>query len=290
MSRLATRFGHNRQQATARDGLALTDDQIARVAPSVFATESHESRSHRYAMIPTSAVLDGLRREGFAPFMAGQSRSRVEGKSEFTKHMLRLRHVDALSTGPDVNEVIIVNSHDGTSAYQMLSGVFRHVCMNGMICGTVTEDIRIKHAGTVVQDVIEGAHRILAGFGAVDASKDAMKSLRLSSGEARAFAEAALAIRYPDAIDTDGVPVTVEQVLRPRRVEDRDDSLWTTFQRAQEALVQGGLHGRTRDANGRTRRSTTRPINGIDGNVALNRGLWILAERMRELHASSVAA
>lgn len=265
----------------------LTDDQIARLAPSVFASTPHDSRSSRYAMIPTSDVLAGLRREGFVPFAAQQGRSRVEGKEAFTKHLLRLRHVDALAkpaaVGDAVNEILVLNSHDGTSAYKMMAGCFRFVCANGLVVGSIVDDVRVAHTGTVVRDVIEGAHRILGQFGAVDSSRDAMQSLQLSSGEQRAFAEAALSVRYPDAIEAEGVPVSVEQALRPRRYEDQDASLWATFNRVQETLVGGGVRGPR--VNGR--RMTTRAVNGIDGNVALNRGLWILAEKMRELRAAA---
>lgn len=70
----------------------LSDDQIRRVAPSIFADGKHESRSARYTYIPTIEVLRGLRNEGFQPFMICQTRVRDEGKRESTKHMLRLRH------------------------------------------------------------------------------------------------------------------------------------------------------------------------------------------------------
>ena len=46
---------------------ALTDEQIMRLAPSAFASEKHESRSDRYAYIPTSEVIDGLRANGSSP-------------------------------------------------------------------------------------------------------------------------------------------------------------------------------------------------------------------------------
>ena len=42
-----------------------------------------------------------------------------------------------------------------------------------------------------------------------------------------------------------------------------------------------------RDANGRPRRVTTREVKGIDGDVRLNRALWLLSHRMAELkHAA----
>ena len=79
--------------------------------------------------IPTIDVLRGLRKEGFEPFMVAQGQSRVEGKAEFTKHLIRMRHVrdesGHVSAKPEANEIILINSHDGASSYQMLAGVFR---------------------------------------------------------------------------------------------------------------------------------------------------------------------
>lgn len=48
--------------------------------------------------------------------------------------MLRLRREGQI-TGKQVPEIILLNSHDGTSSYQMLPGLFRAVCQNGLgIC------------------------------------------------------------------------------------------------------------------------------------------------------------
>jgi hypothetical protein len=90
-STLTTRFG--RQSRVLRTDMPLSEDQIRSAAPSVFAAGKHASRSKRYTYIPTIEVLRGLRREGFEPFMVAQGASRIEGKAEFTKHLIRLRHV-----------------------------------------------------------------------------------------------------------------------------------------------------------------------------------------------------
>ena len=58
--------------------------------------------------------------------MVAQSRSRIEGKADYTKHMIRMRHAgQAAKRRPKPNEIILINSHDGASSYQMLAGVFR---------------------------------------------------------------------------------------------------------------------------------------------------------------------
>ena len=70
-----------------------------------------------------------MRKEGFEPFMVAQTRVRDDSKREHTKHMLRLRHASQINDA-EANEVILLNSHDGTSSYQMLSGLFR-LCTAG---------------------------------------------------------------------------------------------------------------------------------------------------------------
>lgn len=274
---LASRFGN---VCSIRTHVPLSDEQIRAVAPSIFAEGAHESRSARYTYIPTIEVLGALRKEGFKPFMACQTRVRNESKREHTKHMLRLRHAAQID-GAEAHEIILLNSHDGTSSYQMLAGMFRFVCSNGLVCGHTMHDIRIRHNGDVVGDVIEGAFTVLDSFTAAEEQREKMQLMTVNRGEQAAFARAALALKYED-IEPGLFPISEAQVLMPRRFEDRRDDLWSVFNRAQENLTKGGL--RARSANGRA--STTRPLNGIDQNIKLNRALWILAEEMQRLKAA----
>ena len=273
---LASRFAP--RSPVLRADHPLSDDQIRTVAPSIFADTPHESRSERYSYIPTAAVLTELRREGFQPFMVCQTRVRHEDRRDYTKHMLRLRHASQIN-GAEANEIILLNSHDGTSSYQMLAGMFRFVCHNGLVCGDTTADIRVPHKGDVASQVIEGAYEVLEGFERVKDSRDAMRTITLDEGEAEIFAHSALALKYDDPAKP--TPVTERQLLAPRRWDDRRDDLWAVFNRVQENLVKGGLNGRS--ANGRNQR--TRPVQGIDQNLRLNRALWLLAEGMRQLKA-----
>ncbi|AWV04773.1 hypothetical protein DM992_36220 [Burkholderia sp. JP2-270] len=274
--RLASSFHYSAPMLRA--DAPLSDDQIRRVAPSIFADGKHESRSERYTYIPTIDVLRGLRNEGFQPFMICQTRVRDSGKREFTKHMLRLRHAGQI-TGEEADEIVLLNSHDGTSSYQMLAGTFRFVCQNGMVSGENIADIRVPHKGNVVRNVINGAFDVLDGFELVREQKDGMRSVTLDREEQQAFARSALALRY-DPTDAEApAPVSESQLLAPRRFEDRRDDLWTVFNRVQENLTKGGLHGRSRSG----RAISTRPITGIDQNVKLNRALWMLADAMRQM-------
>ncbi|WP_337071940.1 DUF932 domain-containing protein [Klebsiella aerogenes] len=268
--RLASRFGHINQ---IRRDRPLTREELMQYVPSVFGEDKHASRSEKYTFIPTITLLENLQREGFQPFFACQSRVRDPDRREHTKHMLRLRRAGQIN-GQQVPEIIILNSHGGESSFQLLPGIFRSVCTNSLVCGQSFGEIRVPHRGNVVEKVIEGAYEVLGIFDWVEEKRDAMQSLLLPPMVQQAFARAALTYRFGE----EHQPVTASQILTPRRYEDRQDDLWSVFNRCQENLLKGGLPGRT--AKGK--RSHTRAVRGIDGDVKLNRALWIMAEELQQ--------
>ncbi len=275
---LATRFARN--TSVLRSETPLAEDQMRRAAPSIFASGKHASRSERYTYVPTIEVLRGLRKEGFEPFMVAQGGSRVEGKAEFTKHLIRMRHTGQVNAKAEANEIILINRHDGASSYQMLAGVIRYICINGLVVGDIANDIRVPHRGDIQGEVIEGAFRVLKDFETVDASIESMKSLPLRNDEERALATAALALRYGERSEGQPpAPVTAEQLLEARRPEDLGHSLWVSMNRLQENMLRGGQRGRSVQG----RRMQTRSVGSIDRSVSLNRALWVLAEEMRKI-------
>jgi len=276
------RYASSSNQSQFRSDRPLTNDEIARYAPSVLASEAHESRGERYSFIPTIQVLDGLRDNGFQPYEVRQTRVRDASKREHTKHVVRLRHPDAVSTQDEVPEIILLNSHDGSSSYQLLAGFFRFVCSNGLIAGDVLNDVRVRHSGNVVDNVIEGSFTVLENVETAAARIEQYKATELTPHEQHAFAAAALQLRW----EPEETPIIPAKVLQPRRWEDRSDSLWTTFNRVQENLLQGGLRGRSQTG----RRTTTRAVQGVTENVRLNRGLWTLADQLARIKAGEEPA
>jgi hypothetical protein len=160
----------------------------------------------------------------------------------------------------------------------MLAGMFRFVCQNGMVCGDTMSDIRVPHKGDVIGQVIEGAFTVLDTFDLAASQREGMEALRLTDGEQGAFARAALALKYDEQTPA---PIAADQLLQSRRTEDRGADLWSTFNRVQENMTKGGISGRTRSG----RHTRTRPVNGIDQSVKINRALWVLADELRRLRA-----
>ena len=261
----------------------LTIDMLRCKAPSIFTQESAQRTSDKYQHISTLQVVESLMSEGFYPTMAGQSNCRLPEKKAFTKHMIRFRHVDARPSFTQLfPELVLVNSHDGLSSYRLNAGVFRLVCTNGLVAGHSYDEMRIRHQGDIIGNVIEGTYKIIENSQLMIESAEKMNSIRLDMQEKQLFAEAAHILRF-DGSDA-GEGVSPEKLLAPRRRQEAgSDDLFTVFNVVQENIIKGGVSGFTRDLRGYPKRIRTREVKGIDQSVKLNKALWTLAEKMMAL-------
>lgn len=265
-----------------RKNTPLTMDEIRRAAPSAFAMEPYHDRSSRYAYIPTSAIIEGMLSNGFLPFQASQSRTRIEDKKEHTKHMIRFRAPNAsLVVGDSFPEIVLINSHDGSSAYKLMAGIFRLVCSNGLVVAdSMIDSVHIRHSGNVIAEVSRGSVELVDHMPKCIDAIQRWKDIQLNAGEQAIFADSAHMVRFADSDGKINTPIQSNQLLKPRRYDDKGTDLWSTFNRVQENVIKGGLTART---PGAARRTGMREVKGIDQNVNLNRALWNLAERMAEL-------
>ncbi len=287
----------------AIQGESLSLEQVAAAAPAVFADDKHDSRSERYVFADTREVLGGLVAEGFQIMEVRQGGSRIAGKSDFTKHMIRMTtpggkfNVEPRVGDISAAQVVLINSHDGTSSYQLRAGFLRWVCTNGMTVGDDFETFRIGHVKGVRDKVIDAAYRVVNDFPrAVDSVRE-MAGTGVSGREALAFARAALQLRWAPDTDANGAakapPISAEQLLAARRYQDNGADLWQTMNRVQENLIRGGQSYRLDvgepDRHGRraTQRRTVGAVSSIDQDSAINRALWTLTEEFRKLKAAA---
>src|SRR5690606_12323968 len=97
------------------------------------------SRSARYGYVPTIEVVNKLLKHDYVCVHAAQSNVRPNRADhyEFTKHLLRFqlrKYAEAERVvGGLVPEVLLINSHNGTSAFHLQAGLFRFVCTNGLV-------------------------------------------------------------------------------------------------------------------------------------------------------------
>ncbi|MBB3646720.1 hypothetical protein FHX14_002917 [Rhizobium sp. BK619] len=93
-------------------------------------------------------------------------------------------------------------------------------------------------------------------------------------------------LRFGDGEGETTTPIKAEQLLVPRRHDDRADDLWTVWNVVQENAVKGGLRGIGRDDLGRPRRMQSRAVNGINQDIKLNKALWLIGKKMAALKAA----
>jgi len=252
-----------------REGLSL--DTVRNRAPAVFAPAAHECLSPKYGFISTQRVLEALMHVGFVPMEVTQTRTR-RASPLHARHVVRLRRrLETIALTDSVPEVVFLNSHDGTSAYQLRIGIFRPICTNGLITSRgAFPAICVAHRGNVVDQVVEGALALADRFDALAGQVELMQARLLTDYDQLRFAEDVLALRYPDAAETG---MASSQLLRCRRAEDGGNDLWSVLNRCQENLLRGGLNRRS--VQGRLVR--TRGITAIRRNLSLNEQIWDLA-------------
>ena len=259
----------------------LSDMLIKSLAPSCFANEPAPGASDRYQFVRTIDVVNTMREVGYEVVKASQGVARNPAGQQYTKHCLRLQHRDFLAgdrreVGDVVPQILLSNSHDRTSAFQLDAGLFRLWCANGMavsIAGMAS--YRVLHNDKNIHDhIIDGANLVREVIGAkVLPQIDGMMKKELTAVEEKEFALAATFLKYGEV-----KPAEVEFFLQLKRDEDAGRSLWSVLNRCQEAAVRGGYE--TTDAAGRrlVRKGIATPGRDLDFNMAL----WSLGAAVLE--------
>ena len=259
-------------------GRTLSIDELRHSTPAVFAGNASARTRPTYRFINTAHVLQALLEAGFQPSAAQQTRTRSGSDPTYARHMIRLRRTcESLTLVDCIPEICLINAHDGTSAYQLLAGLYRPLCTNGLLCrmGDFAV-IRIAHRSTVVADVVAGALQITAQFEQIGTQVTAMAARILTDEQQVAFAHTAFEIRYAKVEPRPAF--APEKMLEARRAADVAPTLWHTFNRCQESALAGGISYRSRSQ----RLVQTRRIRNIREDVRINTALWQAAYRILE--------
>src|SRR6266700_8416266 len=195
-------FAQNDDPLSVHSRAELPDDQLRALAPSVFAAQAMPGVSSRYAFVPTAQLVGRLRDAGWTPVSAVEQKVKLDERRGFQKHLIRFQRRDVVPVkGEYTPELCLINSHDRSSAYQLHAGLYRFICANGMFVGDGDsfDRVSIRHTGFTPEEVIDASFRILDQVPAITSSVESFRARRLTDAESRAFATAALRLRYEDA-------------------------------------------------------------------------------------------
>lgn len=253
---------------------------------AVIAEGASSRVSSRYKFIPTTRALTVLADYGWFPVDATQARTRVAENQGFQKHALRLANEKfnkELSVGSTVPQMLLTNSHAGSSSFLLSMALFEKVCANGLCVARGTGfEMKVRHAGYADLDMENAVRGIADQFPTTLAAVEGFKSLMLDRAEQQAFASSAIELRF----DGEKYAVAPDEMLRTHRWEEKSPTLWNTFNVVQEKVIRGGVTQRRTD-NTRIR---SREVGSIDENIKLNRALWRLTEEMARIKGVAVNA
>lgn len=256
----------------------LTIDQIGRKAPAVLATEPMEGASNKYSFVSTVDAIELIMQAGWYPYNVQSAGTRkASGKDGFQKHLIKFTRGETLSGKNDERfDLLLFNSHDRGSAFKLAMGVFVFVCLNGMVVGDEAMNFSHKHIGFDEEEFLYSVHEIADSGKQIASRVDDFKQIELTRQESGIYAKAAA-----ELISDEPEKVNLDDMLRARRYEDRNNTLWKTYNKVQENLMKGGVR--------RQNMKRTRKIKAIDKNVKLNKALWVLTEEMSSIKTGNKA-
>ena len=261
-----------------------TLDQIREHVPAAFATEPAPKVSTRYSFVSTSDLLTSFEKLGWFPHS-----SRQNGKSPFSRHVVRLDNPKLgyldLRSDKVKPQIIIDNSHNGTSPAMMHEGLFRLVCTNGLVIAMpgMYSSVELRHVGIDFNELKNLMEIVAVQYLEIGKHIGEMQEYTLNQEQKEIFAMKAIAYREPNMFIKEDGTINFKQVkasvnptaiLEPTRGEDKKDDLWTVLNILQERLVKCEFERTSLTG----RKSNPRGITSAARNIAYNKIVWSIAE------------
>ena len=259
---------------------SLTMDELKMICPEISTPEiNSELRQHlgisdKYVHVPTEQVIEDVMKLGWSPINAYRVNSRKK-RNGVGRHMIKFVNYDFMQEGKtEYPELLLTNSHDGTTAFKLDVGIFRLVCSNGMVIKSQDfGSMKVRHYGYDFETIKGAVNKLVEQIPDYLKQVEDMKEQELEREQMLEFAREAALLRFKTAnIETIDKLVDVEDLLESTRKEDNGNGLWEVFNRLQEKVVNGKFNY----ALGKKERKA-RPVKGFKSQVKLNQDLWELA-------------
>lgn len=259
---------------------SLTMDEIKLICPEVSTPEINPALrqklgiTERYVHVPTEKVIEDIMQMGWEPINAYRVNSRKK-RSGTGHHMVKFVNYDFIKEdSTEYPELLLTNSHDGTTAFTLDVGIFRLVCSNGMVVKSQDfGSMKVRHYGYDFETIQSAVNELVAQIPDYLKQVDNMKEQKLEREQQLEFARKAAMLRFSNTTeDTIEKIVDMEDVLDVERKEDDGNGLWEVFNRIQEKII----NGKFQYALGSKERKA-RPVKGFKQQVKLNQDLWELA-------------
>jgi len=232
--------------------------------PAKHTTTAAPDLSPKYSVIQTTKVYELLADYGFREDRYRQARERRIEREAYSKHVSILQREQDCDQHGGFN-LLLVNSHNGTSALHLEAGYFRLLCENQLGHGDV--GIRVRHTGDVLGKLERAIPQVLAQMDDFKALYFLLKDTVLYTDRIDVLIRKALELR--------GLPFTQHNRLQfgSLRRNEGEMSAWAQFNVIQENMVRGGMQVHAEDKDGLCVFRKLRALTSADRLLNANREL-----------------
>lgn len=251
--------------------LAIEDGKLPEVGPLV-ATSGMPGVSARYAFVSTRDIVNEIVQHGFRPVSCQLAAAR-DARQGFQKHRIEFELPGSpVALDGTRLRLILINSHDRSSAMHLYLGFFRSLCENGIVVGdSFSEPIKVYHVGgpRLAVAINEALVTALERVPLVMQQYQRMLETELGPHERLAlFSHIHSALQ-----ENEGKNYT--KIYEIQRAEDFANDAWTVFNVIQETVTKGlGTVSSVSKLNGSRRFVKARAIKSIERNIKINRLLF----------------
>ena len=249
----------------------LKNQELYAQAPSIFSNSPIESVSSQYNFVPTHEILQTFREAGYYPILAGEAKSRTAENQPYVKHLLQFRSLENLLKVPTDGlyyDICLKNSHNKTSSFSLELACYRLICSN--LLTIPTEQLlyhRIIHKGFQNSKITRAIDEIVNYIPTIEKEMDKLKQITLNDVEATAVAKAAIDLRF----DTSTHEIDPQELLVVNRIEDSVPTAFNIYNRAEEAIINGGIYIKHKISQ---KVMKSKAITSIDEKSRLNKELY----------------
>jgi hypothetical protein len=254
----------------------------------VFSNTKAERLTNRYASLNTSELLPIMADYGYFPMQAAQKKNR-KGETQHSSHMLsfaKTYHTEEV-IGAVRPEIILYNSHDGSSSVRLFAGCFRFICSNGIVAGDGFQS-RIHHSVRAITGFEDMLRNTVDALPTLMERIEKLRQTKLLYSQAQAMARAGVQTRW-NMLNTEALvkqpngvyatEATVRDALKVQRNEDDYMDAFTVFNRIQEAVVRGNAFVKSlTEKNNEGIMRKARPVNSVSEGIRINSELWDIAD------------
>jgi hypothetical protein len=235
-------------------------------------TQTSHLGSAKFGFISSEKLVSSLESSGLSldKVVEMSIRKNKEMRQGFQKHRM-VFNTGMKSNDNDGNlQLLVTNSHEGSTSLKFQLGFFRYICANGLIVGkNVALPMSVRHTVDNALKINETIEMVLDQKNRVFESIEELKAKKWNQDQLKKFTQGAMEIRGYD-LEKKGI---LTPDFRTKRNEDNKGDAFTLFNVVQENILRTGFKART-DKNEVV---TMRAIRSLEEQNRINVSLWDLA-------------